>query len=215
LRQITAQKITTNGEYNGEIFYFKYTDGKYLEDVAIKGTLGKFLFGFSIYPTDKENFFLNIGKSAKFSISSFRKIEYNAPGYYGDTFHLLPVREKKRAAGKPGTGDVDAFAEYLDKRIFITPRIEIIDEDRFAIVKNDLYTRVFTASPVFSESAILLYTYKYGLLKKMGGVSSLQPIIADIWVYEERGKRYLVALTSNNSWVVQAGASKITVYELP
>ena len=213
-RRIIAQKLTNNGEYSGEIFYFKYDDGKYSEDAAIKGTLGKSLFGFSVYQSDKDELFLNIGKGSKFSISSFRKTEYNAPGYYGDTFHMLPVREKRSAGTRNSSMEADSMIEYLDKRVFITPRIEIVDEERFAVVQNDLYARVFTASPVFSESAILLYAYKYGILKKMGGVSSLQPIIADIWVYEEGGKRCLIALTSNNKWVLQTGASSITVYEL-
>ncbi|MDR0453539.1 MAG: hypothetical protein LBH05_01855 [Deferribacteraceae bacterium] len=211
-RRITAQKITSGGDYNGEIFYYKYNNGIYTEDTAIKGTLGKFLFGFSVYMSDKGELFLNIGKGSKLSISSFKKNEYNVPGYYGDTFHVLPMREKKRVTGK---SNPDAYAEYLDKRIFITPRIEIADEERFVIAQNDLYSRIFTASPVFSESSILLFTYKYGILKKVGGTASLQPVIVDMWIYEEDGKRYLVALTSNNKWVLQTGASSVTVYELP
>ena len=215
-RSIISQRLTSNGEYNGEVFYFKFAEGKYAEDVAIKGTLGKSLFGFSLYETDKGALFLNVGKGSKFSISSSKKTEYNAPNYYGDTFHILPVKEKKRTAGKATSADAaDAVIEMLDKRIFITPRIEIVNDEQFAIVQNNLYTRVFTASPVFSESAILLYAYKHGVLKKTGGISSLQPVIADIWVYEDKGKYYLAALTSNNTWAMQTGASSITLFEMP
>ncbi len=216
-RRIIAQKLSNNGEYSGEIYYFKYAaGGKYVEDKPIKGTLGKYLFGFSVYQSeDKGELYLNIGRGSKFSISSFRKIEYNVPGYYGDTFHILPIREKKTSSGRASAPDTDAMAEYLDKLLFVNPRIEIVDAERFAIVQNELYTRVFSASPVFSESAILLYTYKYGILKKVGAATALQPIIADIWVYEDKGNRYLVALTSNNTWIFQTGASSITVYELP
>ncbi|MDR2883958.1 MAG: hypothetical protein LBV09_02495, partial [Deferribacteraceae bacterium] len=95
-RQILTQKITDDGEYLGEIHYLAYKDGTYIEGAAIAGSLGKRLLGFSIL----DELLINIGKGSRLSISTAKKLEYNAPDYYGDTFNMLEVTTTKGSGAR-------------------------------------------------------------------------------------------------------------------
>jgi hypothetical protein len=213
-RKIVAQAVSNNGEYSGEIYNFVYANGTYAADKAIPGTLGKRVMGFSMIAQENgaDDLLLNIGRGNSFFLSTFKKIEFTAPGYFGDTFHILltGIKEEVRSARLDDEGE--ERMRYIEKRIYINPRIEIFDKDNFVIAQNDLMSRTFIDSQVFSSSTLHLFSYKNSLLRNTAKFENLEPVIADVWVYEKDGETYVAVLNSNNNWAFQFGKSSITLF---
>lgn len=214
-RRVICQKLSFDGEYSGEIFNFIYEDGMYQQGEALKGTLGKRILGFSTMKMQNsdEDLYINIGKGSVLTLSTFKRTEFSAPEHYGDTFHKLDIRSKTTTSTSR-TFENPEITTTIEKMIDINPRIEIVDEKNYIVVENALYTRVFVASPVFSTSTIHMFSYSNGLMRSMAKYGNLDPVITDVWVYDQDDGTYIMMLTSSNSIGFSAGKSAITTFKI-
>lgn len=214
-RRVICQKLSFDGEYSGEIFNFVYENGVYQQGELLKGTLGKRILGFSTMKmqNSNEDLYINIGKGSVLTLSTFKRTEFSAPDFYGDTFHKLDIRSKTTTSTSR-TFENPEITTIVEKMIDINPRIEIVDDKNFIIVENALYTRVFAMSPVFSTSTIHMYSYSNGLMRSMAQYGNLDPIITDVWVYDQDDGKYIMMLTSSNNIGFSAGKSSITTFKI-
>ena len=210
-RRIVVQALGTDGDYSGEILSYVYEGGLYKTAEPIKGTLGKRLFGFSLMAQDSgENIMININKGSQLFLSTFRNIEYTAPGYFGDTFHVLVTNLRETVSAT--RMDENARTRNIEKRIYVHPRIEIYDTENFAVAQNSLASRVMVDTQVFTTSTVQLFSYKNNIMRTSVQYQNLSPVVADLWVYEDKGEKYIAALTSNNNWIFKIGRSYVTIY---
>jgi hypothetical protein len=212
-RDVYAQQVSKDGLYSGEINKVFYSDGKYKFE-PVQGTLGKRLFGFTTFSDKDENYFVSILKGSKLTVSTFKKSEYTSPGYFGDTFLTLNMEVPRNANPSPGMNSSEQFRR--ENIIHVNPRIEIFDEENFIIARNDLMSRLFANTLIFSESAIDIYSYKFSMLKKVAAtVSGFEPVIVDLWSYKPSDKEtILLVLKSNNPSAFSFGKSSIIKFRI-
>lgn len=213
-RRIIAQAITTDAEYAGEIFYVTYKNGKYEKGGNITGSVGKRLFGFGMTPDEKDRMFIQIAKDGRLVLSTFKGNIYASTDNYGDTFAGIKPKAVRTAATANPDSDMQSPGATIEHTIYVNPRIEVLDGKHIVLVKNNLYTRMLQQSLVFSDSEIGVYKYEYSQLRKSMSVKDLDPVVVDIFVYEESGIYYLLALTTSNNLGLVKGASGITRYRL-
>ncbi|MDR2104271.1 MAG: hypothetical protein LBP51_00800 [Deferribacteraceae bacterium] len=214
-RRLFVQKIATVGDYSGEIYEFLYADGEYKTGSALAGSLGKRLFGFSILQQD-ENILLNVAKGSTLSFSTFKGVEYNASGYFGDTFLTLTISSSTPSTSPIPTATSSSSAQAkLEKTIYVVPRIEILSDELFVIARNELYTRVLVNTLIFSDSYLEVYGYKNGIMrKKASSPDGIDPVVTDVFSYTENGEIYILALISNNPMAFRFGESSIVKVKL-
>jgi hypothetical protein len=204
-RDIYAQQISKDGLYSGEINKVSYFDDEYKFE-PVQGTLGKRLFGFTTFSDREENYFVSVLKGSRLTVSTFKKLEYTAPGYFGDTFLTLSMDAPRNASPSP-SGNEQFRRENV---IHVHPRIEIIDGENFVIARNDLMSRLLANTLIFSESAIDIYSYKFSMLKKAAAtLSGFEPVIVDLWSYKSGEETILLILKSNNPSAFSFGKSNI------
>ncbi|MDR2401791.1 MAG: hypothetical protein LBD73_09105 [Deferribacteraceae bacterium] len=208
-RHLYVQKIASNGDYAGEIYEFFYDEGEYQPGEPLAGTLGKRLFGFSILKQE-DDIFINVAKGSKLSFSTFKGVEYSVPGYFGDTFLTLTVSSSTPSSSPIPTANGASAQAKLEKTIYVVPRIEVLNGELFIIARNELYTRALVNTLVFSDSYLEIYSYRNGIMrKKAASPNGIDPVITDIYAYEENGEKYLLALISNNPMAFRFGESSI------
>jgi hypothetical protein len=208
-RHLYAQKTSPNGDYAGEIFEFTYADGEYKAGEPLAGSLGKRLFGFSILKQD-EYIFLNIAKGSKLSFSTFRGLQYTAPGFFGDTFLTLTISTSTPSASPIPTANGSSAQSKLEKTIYVVPRIEVLNDELFVIARNELYTRALVNTLIFSDSFLEVYSYKNGIMrKKAASPDGVDPVVTDVYSYIDNGETYLLVLISNNPMAFRFGESSI------
>jgi hypothetical protein len=206
-RRLYAQKTSPNGDYAGEIFEFTYADGEYKAGVPLAGSLGKRLFGFSILKQD-EDIFLNVAKGSKLSFSTFKGVQYTAPGFFGDTFLTLTISSS--SASPIPTANNSSAQSKLEKTIYVVPRIEALNEELFVVARNELYTRALVNTLIFSDSFLEVYSYKNGIMrKKAASPDGIEPVVTDLYSYTDNGETYLLVLISNNPMAFRFGESSI------
>jgi hypothetical protein len=209
-RHLYAQRTANDGDYEGEIYEFLYADGKYQIGDPVKGTLGKRLFGFSFLRQDEDDVLINVAKGSKLSFSTFKGVEYNAPGYFGDTFLTLTIASSKSNASPIPTANNTNPQSKLERTISVVPRIEALSDELFLIVRNELYTRALVNTLVFSDSFVELYGYKNGIMrKKAASPKEIEAVVTDIYSYTEDGDTYILVLISNNPMAFRFGESSI------
>jgi hypothetical protein len=210
VRQLYVQKTAPNGDYAGEIFDFTYADGEYKAGEPLAGSLGKRLFGFSILKQD-EDVFLNVAKGSKLSFSTFKGVQYTAPGFFGDTFLTLTISSSTPSASPiPTASGTSSQSSKLEKTIYVVPRIEALNDELFVIARNELYTRALVNTLIFSDSFLEIYGYKNGIMrKKAASPDGIDPVITDIYSYMDNGETYLLVLISNNPMAFRFGESSI------
>jgi hypothetical protein len=208
-RRLYAQKTANDGDYEGEIYEFLYTDGKYQIGEPLKGTLGKRLFGFS-FLRQEDDVFINVAKGSKLSFSTFKGVEYSAPGYFGDTFLTLTIASSRPNASPIPTANNTNPQSKLERTIYVVPRIEALDDELFLIARNELYTRALVNTLIFSDSFVELYSYKNGIMrKKAASPKEIEAVVTDIYSYTEDGDTYILVLISNNPMAFRFGESSI------
>jgi hypothetical protein len=175
----------------------------------LAGTLGKRLFGFSILKQEND-IFINVGKGSKLSFSTFKGVEYNAPGYFGDTFLTLTISSSTPSSSPIPSANSSSAHSKLEKTIYVVPRIEVLNDELFVIARNELYTRALVNTLVFSDSYLEIYSYKNGIMrKKAASPAEIEPVVADLYSYTDNGETYLLALISNNPMAFRFGESSI------
>ncbi len=210
-RSILIQKVDKEGGYSGEIFHLVYKNGVYGEGDALKGTLGKELLGFGLIPEafDDSDLYINIDRGSRMSLSTYKKTEYNAPGYFGDTFNKFAIISVKKT-----NNDTDMATDYMKRVMYSRPHIEVLDNKYFIVVKNDLKTRMLANTQLFDKSSLNMFYYEYGLMRTSAYIGRLDPVIVDIWYENKGGEHLLYALVSENGWLLSSGESAIVVYRV-
>jgi hypothetical protein len=197
-RALFGQQLNSpEGGYRGEIFYVSYANGKYTKGAGLPGTVGKQLFGFTMIPVEpglggeSNNLMISIDPQGRLAISTFKSNIYSSQDFFGDTFHRF----------KPTNTDIEKSDLSKNVTVTVRPRVEALDASRYIIVQNNMYTRVFSNTPVFDISSIGVYSYTHSVFTKTFSIDEQTPVVVDIYTYEEGGKPYLLTLTSTNKWI--------------
>ncbi len=211
---ITAQRISYDGEYYGNIYRYSYQNG-YRRGDSIAGTEKFGLFGFGLGNIDKdpENETLYVNDDYNLEVyDSGRKI-YKSNERLGDTPYDFIISEeiKKKLSSEDYADETFELTKYkkpLKGRIFVTSSKQVF------MLKNKRLSAFLPNFDKYTESQFAGFKWQSNMLRRVWESDVFNPVIVDYYLQERFGKVYVFLLRNFRKGLLAGDKSEFIYLEI-
>lgn len=211
---ITAQRVSYDGEYYGNIYRYTYQNGFHRGE-AISGTEEFGLYGFGMGNIDEDS------DIEKLYVNDFYHLEvydsgkriYENNERLGDTPYDFVISEeiKKKLSSADYADEPFELAKYkkpLKGRIFVT------SEKQVFMLKNKRLSSFLPNFDKYTESQFAGFKWESRMLRRVWESDVFKPVIVDYYLQERFGKVYVFLLRNFSEGLIPSDKSEFIYLEI-
>ncbi len=223
-QKLVVQRISRDGAYVGTINYLRYNNGVYERGDAIQDTSGLVIYGFGHADVDndkiKENF--QIHNDGKLIVYKNGKAIFESNDFFGETPYEFTLKEesKKTKSGNQ-LGEIlsrgqstEDVVDYMTRKKKLKGRVFVTSDKTIFLIKNNQMMKTLPNLQMYESASIAGYTLRDKMLRKVWESDNFDPIIADYYLVERYGKKYMYLLRVDRGGLLKGAASEIYYIEI-